>query len=171
MKLKVFMWQAYHDRLQTGVAMKSKKLKGNLQCTLCGTLETGDHLFFKCILSGFIWASFKEALGWERAPDSLQDILDNWIPLGCSDYKFKIFVLGVVLWAIWVTRNKIAIEGVAPKSPTDVLHKIHSFLQKWRALLGAGEQKKVDDTAAQLQGWMKKLREELRSRSPTVDFI
>jgi hypothetical protein len=60
---------------------------------------------------------------------------------------------------------------VAPKSPTDVLHKIHSFLQKWRALLGAGEQKKVDDTAAQVQGWMKKLLEELRSRSPTVDFI
>jgi hypothetical protein len=128
MKLKVFMWQVYHDRLQTGVTMKSKKWKGNPQCTLCGALETGDHLFFKCVLSRFIWASFKEALGWERAPDSLQDILDNWIPLGCADYKSKIFMLGVVLWAIWVTRNKIAIEGVAPKSPIDVLYKIHFFL-------------------------------------------
>jgi hypothetical protein len=81
-------------RLQTGVAMKSKKWKGNPQCTLCGALETGDHLFFKCVLSRFIWASFKEALGRERAPDNLQDTLDNWIPLGCVDYKSKIFVLG-----------------------------------------------------------------------------
>jgi hypothetical protein len=77
---------------------------------LCGALET-DHLFFKCVLSRLIWASFVEALGWERAQDSLQDILDKWTPLGRADYKFKIFVLGVVLWAIWVTRNKIAIGG------------------------------------------------------------
>jgi hypothetical protein len=171
MKLKVFMWQVYHDRLQTGVAMKSKKWRGNLQCTLCGALETGDHLFFKCVLSRFIWASFKEALGWERAPDSLQDILDNWIPLGCADYKSKIFMLGVVLWAIWVTMNKTAIEGVAPKSPTDVLYKIHFFLQRWRALLGAGSQKKIDDMAAHVQGWMMKLQEEIKSRPPTDDFI
>jgi hypothetical protein len=107
--------------------MKSKKWKGNPQCTLCGALETGDHLFFKCVLAKFIWTSFKEALDWERAPDSLQDTLDKWIPLGCVDYKLKIFVLGVVLWALLV-RNKIAIEGVAPKSPADMLYKIHSFL-------------------------------------------
>jgi hypothetical protein len=37
--------------------------------------------------------------------------------------------------------------------------------------LGAGKQKKIDDMAAQVQGWMKKLQEELRSRSPIVDFI
>jgi hypothetical protein len=37
--------------------------------------------------------------------------------------------------------------------------------------IGAGKQKKIDVMAAQVQGWMKKLQEELTSRSPTVDFI
>ena len=36
-------------------------------------LKQGDHIFFDCITARFTWACFKEALGWDRSPISLQD--------------------------------------------------------------------------------------------------
>jgi hypothetical protein len=46
MKMKIFMWQACQDRLQTGVTLKRKKWKGSMYCVVCGAPESGDHLFF-----------------------------------------------------------------------------------------------------------------------------
>ena len=34
LKLRVFVWQALHNRLQTGVASKKKKWKGDDKCSL-----------------------------------------------------------------------------------------------------------------------------------------
>jgi hypothetical protein len=44
---------------------------------LCGTSEDIDHLIFKCPLANFIWAFASEALGWQGAPRSLEDLMDN----------------------------------------------------------------------------------------------
>ena len=37
--------------------------------------ETVDHIFFICPLDKFAWECIKEALGWDRAPNSLQDLI------------------------------------------------------------------------------------------------
>jgi len=68
MKLKVFLWQISHNRLQTGVVLKKRNWKGNHLCNICGQPETADHIFFECIVARFLWVCFKEALGWDRAP-------------------------------------------------------------------------------------------------------
>ena len=97
MKLKVFLWQIFHDKLQTGAELKKRKWRGSEKCNLCGKLETVDHIFFSCVLAKFVWACFKEALGWERVPTSWQDFLDIWILLGCRDYNPKLFLSTIVL--------------------------------------------------------------------------
>jgi hypothetical protein len=48
-------------------------------------------------------------LGWDRSY-SLQDFFDNWSPLGCVHHNLKLFLLGVVLWVLWITRNKLAMD-------------------------------------------------------------
>ena len=46
LKLRVFVWQALHNRLQTGVVLKKMKWKGDDKCPLCNKPETVDHIFF-----------------------------------------------------------------------------------------------------------------------------
>ena len=75
LKIKVFLWLACQGRLQTGMALKRKKWKGNEKCVVCNVSETVDHIFFICPLDKFAWECIKEALGWDRAPNSLQDLI------------------------------------------------------------------------------------------------
>jgi hypothetical protein len=44
MKLKVFMWQVFHDRLQTGEELKKRNWRGDEKCLVCGVVETRDHI-------------------------------------------------------------------------------------------------------------------------------
>ena len=111
LKLRIFLWQITHNKLPTGGELKKRKWKGNPCCNICNALETTDHIFFSCIVAKFLWSCFKEALGWDRIPVGWQDFLDNWIPLGCKDYNAKLFLLTMVTWALWTSRNKRANEG------------------------------------------------------------
>jgi hypothetical protein len=53
LNLKVFMWQMYHDRLQTGVVLKKFKWKGDRNCVICGAPETRDHICSLVCLPSF----------------------------------------------------------------------------------------------------------------------
>ena len=81
LKLKIFMWLASQDRLQSGMALKQKNWKGDGRCSLCGVPENVDHIFFRCKMARFTWIAFKEALGWEKIPHNMQNFLENWLPL------------------------------------------------------------------------------------------
>jgi hypothetical protein len=169
--LKVFLWLIFQNKLQTGVALKKRKWKGSALCGMCGQPETVDHIFFSCILAKFVWACLREALGWERTPVSIQDMLQNWIPLGCGDYSFKVFLLAVIFWVLWTSRNKRAIEGKFPKRPSELLFNINFFMQKWRVLLKGDEQDKLSILEGQLRAWVEPFVEKLRDRPPNEDFM
>jgi len=44
--------------------------------------------------------------------------------------KLTMFLFAGFSWALWNTRNKMAIEHKFPKSPTDVIYLALSYLQK-----------------------------------------
>jgi hypothetical protein len=113
-----------NNKLQTGMELKKRSWKGSHLCGVCGCLETVDHIFFSCLTARFVWACFTEALAWNRAPKSLQNFLDVWIPMGCDKYNLKLFLLATVMWGLWTTRNKQAIEGKFPRSPSEILFNI-----------------------------------------------
>jgi hypothetical protein len=102
MKLKVFMWQVFHDRLQTGEELEKRNWKGNEKCLVCGVVETRDHILFCCPMAKFIWACFSDALGWGGSPDNLQEMWEELVPLGCSNHKLKLFLVGVVFWSFGI---------------------------------------------------------------------
>ena len=128
MKIKVFMWLANQNRLPTKTKMKERKWKGEQGCRNCGALESLDHILFTCILARFTWSCLKEALGWDRIPNSWWDFLEVWLPTGATDYQLKLFIFPFLFWGLWTTRNKSSIEGVFPT--TEPLFKTLSYLQK-----------------------------------------
>ena len=162
MKLKVFMWLALRGRIQTGVALKRKNWKGDANCIICNTPETVDHVLFQCVMAKFVWTSFKEALGWERVPSNMADLLTHWIPLGCADYDVNFFLFVIVAWAMWTTRNKIMIQKCFPRSPIVTLYKVNSFMQKWWVLLRVPDRRKLQALHMNMEAWVKNLVE----RSP-----
>lgn len=80
------MWLITHDRIQTGANLKKRNGKGNSKCCLCGCEETADHIFFNCHISRLVWFCFKEVLGWDKAPTSLQEVFEHWLPLKVHNY-------------------------------------------------------------------------------------
>ena len=148
------MWLAMHERLQTGVALKKKKWKGEAHCNLCNCPEMVDHILFQCILPKFVWACFKEILGWDQVPQNLFHMLDHWIPLGCPEYDLKFFAFVIVAWALWVTRNKIRLQQLFPRSPISILFKSASFMQRWSVLLREANRGKLRTQASVLRAWV-----------------
>jgi hypothetical protein len=143
MKLKVFMWQVFHDKLQTGGELKKGTGRGMnvVPSVRCWKLETTFFSLAQALpLFGPVSWKFLDG-----TPLDFQDCMEGWIPLGCDNYKLKLFVLGVVLWILWITRNKFAIEGVCPNTPSDIIYKILLYLQRWRVLLKSGDQSAMDD--------------------------
>lgn len=171
LKLKVFIWLASQNRIQTGAALKQKNWKGNPNCILCGVLEDVDHIFFQCSLARFVWACFKEALGWDRAPNDMGDFFENWIPLGCRNYGLKLFTFSVVVWVLWTTRNKMAIDKCFPESTNEVFFTISSCLQRWRALLQAADIGRLDEYEDRIKTWMVGFRASLEDRTKVEDFL
>lgn len=46
LKIKIFLWLAMQNRLQTGVNLKGRKWKGSHMCMICNAPETTDHILF-----------------------------------------------------------------------------------------------------------------------------
>ena len=42
--------------------------------------------------------------------------------------------LGALAWAMWLTRNKIAIERIFPSHPANILYKCNILMQQWSPL-------------------------------------
>ena len=93
-------------------------------------------LLFKCHLAKLIWSIVKEIFNLEYCPSSLEDLNYLWQQSkGPLPSNLLMFVFAVFAWALWITRNKMAIEKVFPKAPSDVIYVAISLMQKWNHLL------------------------------------
>lgn len=75
-------------------------------------------------------------------------------PAGSGAKKtLDMFLFAGLLWAIWTTRNKMAIEKKFPKNSIEVLIHGISFLQKWEILLKEEDRCKVEEARTQMVSW------------------
>jgi hypothetical protein len=57
----------------------------------------------------------------EFVPRSLQEFSENWLHgKGPLPSRLVMFLFAGFVWTLWVTRNKMAIEKVFPKVPSNV---------------------------------------------------
>lgn len=145
LKIRVFLWQIYHGRLQASAVLKKRGWKGDQRCILCKNIESIDHIFFGCPLAIFFWACIRDALAWDGFPTSTANFFEIWLLKGFGTQKpFALFIFAGFMWAIWRTRNKMTIEKKFPKSASNVMFYGISFLQKWRILLKEGDRTKLE---------------------------
>lgn len=135
LKIKIFLWQLIHDRLQTANCLKKKGWKGSTACVLCKQKETVNHIFFRCPLAVYAWCIFRDCFGWSQIPNSISDVWARMPSGKCIGSKsLDIFFFAGFLWSCWRIRNKMVIERQFPK-PSDVMYSGLSYLQKWKILL------------------------------------
>jgi len=87
-----------------------------------------------------------------------------------SDYNAKLFLLAMVLWRLWLSRNKRATEGKFPRSPIELLFNCNGFLKKWKRLMRADEQAKIEEWGGQVKWWTESFQVKCRRR-PSDDFF
>ena len=154
LKIKFFLWQIENDRLPTASALKKRGWRGSHLCCLCGRKEDVNHVLFRCSMARFIWCGVREALAGKNIPTSWKD----WRGLQLvNEFKlpkrFTMFLFSGLAWALWKTRNKMAIEHIYPTQAMQVLHLGVSFMQKWRPLLKASDQEKMKEVVDRLKHW------------------
>lgn len=143
LKVKIFLWQMRHDRLQTNACLSRKGNKRSDRCCLCGKVEEVDHIFFNCSYARYAWCVIRDAFGWDRCPTSVSEFWCTWLPAKLTiPKKLGIFCFAGITWALWKCRNKMTIEKKF-SSTTDALLSGLSLLQKWCLLLKEPEKEKM----------------------------
>lgn len=115
MKIKVFLWQIYHRKLQAAAVLKRRGWKGDHHCSLCGKTETINHIFVNCPMGTFIWCCIRDVMGWEGFPISTLDFLEEWLPVKFrGDISLGLTIFAGLMWATWRNMNKMTIEKKIP---------------------------------------------------------
>jgi hypothetical protein len=137
LKIRIFLWQAFQNRIQTAQQLKSMNWRGSERCVLCGQSEDANHLLFECSLEKFVWSFMGETLRWSGFPRSMEDLVLNWLPGGFKvSYQTALTCFAGVAWAIWLTRNKMCMLRVFLNNPIEIIYLCLSFVQKWQVLAG-----------------------------------
>jgi len=78
----------------------------------------------------------------------------DWLQ-GKGPLPARLVMFAGFAWALWTTRNKMAIEKSFPKTPTDVIYLALSLMQKWSILLKEEDKRSVMQVKESLLGWLK----------------
>ena len=129
LKIKIFLWQLKHNKLQVATSLKRRGWKGSVYCCLCGKVETNNHVFFGCLISRFAWCCLRDAFGWARCPTDLSDLMGVSVAGGPRlTNHLTTFIFAGFAWAIWRSRNNMAIERCFPGNPLEVIHSGFAFM-------------------------------------------
>ena len=68
-------------------------------------------------------------------------------------------------WSLWLTRNKLAIEGIFPMHPANIIYKCNLFLQQWSPLARRKDADKLKQSQDRLRQVYVLAREPLATSS------
>ena len=134
LKIKLFIWQLYRDRLPTSLNVAKRNGPATGPCALCGEPEDANHAFFRCPLARFAWSAVRTAAGVLWDPRSAPELFNLLAGIKGSAFWVMWSCVGALLWALWLTRNKFTIEGCFPNHPANIIFKCNLLLQQWSPL-------------------------------------
>lgn len=133
-RVKIFIWQAALDRLPSALNLQKRNGPGNGNCALCGAQEDANHIIFNCAPAVFLWSGVREIFGPGWNPTSMAGLLTSMQNTRGQARRIAWRTFGALAWALWTTRNKLAIEGIIPSHPANYIFKWALFFQQWRPL-------------------------------------
>lgn len=152
----------FNNKLQVALSLTKRGWKGGDKCCVCGKVESVDHIFFQCTLAHFVWNVIKEVFKLERMPRSLEDFSEMWLlGKGPMPIRLMMFLFAGFTWALWTTRNKMAIEKRVPKAPADIIFVALSWLQKWCIMLKEADRERILQTRDDIMKWMETFKPSL----------
>ena len=130
-RIKVFLWQAEHNRLPTYDLLKRRSVRFENLCKWCNAEEeTQAHLFFQCSLAKMGWECLNkwlEVSSWQDGVTSFSGSFQRIRVL----YKHVSgsICLASMFWSIWIARNELIFRGfrISPKS-LELAIKYRAFL-------------------------------------------
>ncbi|XP_074288345.1 uncharacterized protein LOC141613503 [Silene latifolia] len=130
---KLLLWKIITNVLPTGNEIMKRKIDADPFCDMCGgdqhIMETPEHLFRDCGLSGRIWAG--SVLGI-RVEGAWGIPISNWI---CDWIHYlqkkdegmnQVIYFVATFWGLWTMRNKIKFQDQAVNSHviTNMVYKV-----------------------------------------------
>ena len=134
LKVKVFFWQLFCNTLPTSANVAKRNGPSSGLCAICNTMEDANHVFFRCPLARFAWSAVRAATNTNWDPRSAADLAAIVASTMGGSKRVLWSCLGALAWAMWLTRNKIAIEGIFPSHPANILYKCNILMQQWSPL-------------------------------------
>jgi hypothetical protein len=132
LKIKNFLWLVFRERTQTIDNLRKKKWKGDEKCKFCLESECVNHLLFECPLAVYVWAVFKDVLGWDAIPRNVKEFVEKFMWLRGDKRNGKlVFIFGVISWALWRNRNDLVFNSKIISNPSALIYNYVSLLQVW----------------------------------------
>jgi len=105
-----------------------------------------------------VWCIFKEIFNLESYPTSLDDFCSTWLTgKGAFPARLILFIFAGFTWALWITRNRMAIDKKFPKLPTDVIYTALSLLQNWSVKLKE-DQERILQVRDEMLCWLQNFK-------------
>jgi hypothetical protein len=73
LKIKIFLWQVFNNKIQVGQGLLERGWKGSGDCCVCGCPKTIDHILFKCPLAKLVRCIIGEVFQLGECPVTLVD--------------------------------------------------------------------------------------------------
>lgn len=124
------VWRAARDVLPTSIALRSKQVDIEANCTWCKHgPETVIHVLFECAFAVEVWGMVGMlSVVYVEDNDSTKSILKRAFSLGSTE---QCYVIALLCWGLWTRRNKWVWEKVV-MSAFGVKSMAMNMLNDWR---------------------------------------
>jgi hypothetical protein len=129
LKIKIFLCQVIHDKIQSAEQLK-KEWYGPIERKLCGSHETTPHIFFECVMAKFCWCAVREVMNWHRSPICSEDVFCLCRGISNRLSKRVLLLFSSVAWSLWLIRNEFVFQDIVVPSPNVGVFRSISFLHK-----------------------------------------
>ena len=112
LKIQIFMWLLFQNKILTKEVLTRKNWQGDTTCLFYNCeIESTLHLFLKCPYVAQIWlwmGNFKNFYGdWT----SLEQIFHLAHTLNPKQKEAILMVISTICWCVWRTRNAICFDN------------------------------------------------------------
>ncbi|XP_073353581.1 uncharacterized protein [Aegilops tauschii subsp. strangulata] len=104
LKIKIFMWQMFRNRLPTSDNVAKRHRPANGTCAICGLGEDANHVFFGCRLARFAWSAVRDTFNQNWNPQTSVDLLNLLSAQRGANARVVWHSVGPMLWSIWTVR-------------------------------------------------------------------
>ena len=110
-KMLNFLWRASVNVLPTAVALQTKRVNVNAECSWCHVaVENAVHTLFECSIAREVWNSVGlQDVFRVMNNDTVMTVLKRAINIGTRD---QFIMVAVLCWSLWSRRNKWVWEKV-----------------------------------------------------------